>query len=215
MSAGLVVFGLLWSFVAPVAALAAAYGSGGYSNCAYSTGCAASSSGGGSSSGGSSTTTNTGGAILLNDFNPYFTDDGKELLVSKNQIIYFDVTAGGQIIRHKVTITSIGPDYVDIVIASNPIHDRLYIGDSKQYDVNGDGQYDIQVTLNSISTSGKADMTFKSLSPPTTTPASTVAMPQKHNYWLLITSISAIFLGLLIWIIILLTRRHKRDNRQY
>lgn len=209
----LITLSLLLGFSLPAKALASTYGSSTYSNCVYSNGCppaAAAHSPASSPSSPSKPASST----LLNDYDLYFADSGVQLTLSKNQVIYFDVTAMGQTVRHKITITNIstGSSYIDIVIDTN-IHDRLYTGDTRQYDVNGDGQKDIEITLNGVSATGKADITFRALTPVATTVPLATSVPTstpKHNYWLPIVSLASLLLGVLIIIIVAARRRRRR-----
>ncbi|MFH1586000.1 MAG: hypothetical protein ABIB79_04490 [archaeon] len=78
--------------------------------------------------------------------------------LSVNDKIKFNV--GG--VDHTITFTIVVGDVVGIEIASNPIVDGLKEGEIKKYDINNDGFYDLQVTLNGI-TSGKADLEVKEI----------------------------------------------------
>lgn len=195
--------------VRPAAATASTYGSGHYGACTYSQGCSTPTT---TSTGGSTPTTTTSPtAILLNDFEQYFASGGKTLDLKVDQVIYFDVTVGGVTERHSVTIKKIGPDYVILTLASEPFDVTLFVGDTKQYDVNNDGQNDIEISLNSISTNGKANLTFRALKPPAAAPAAT-APAQKHTNWLwIIVSIALIIIALIIFIW-LFARRRRRDE---
>ncbi len=203
----LILLGLLF---APLrAVLASTYGSGSYGMCAYSQGC--SSSGGTTITTTTTPTSSTGSSILLNDFSGYFQSSGVTLDLKVNQVIYFDVTVNGVSERHSITIKKIGPDCVVLTLASTPYDVTLCVGDTKQYDVNGDGVNDIEISLNSISTNGKANLTFRALKPPST-PAPAAAAVEKHHNWLwLIVSIAFIVvaLGLFFW---LAMRRKNRDQ---
>ncbi len=205
---------ILSSSICPLAVQAVSYGGGSYGSCAYTKDCSTSAPG---SVTGNQNQSASGFTILLNDFKEYLSSTGKELTVSVNQVIYFDITVAGQTERHSVTIKAIGPNYIDIVIASNPINDRLYVGDTKQYDVNSDGQKDIQITLNSISTSGQADITFKALSPApsetkTTPTATTVVSTKKSHTWLWLAGFGGLAAVGLLWFIVLAVKRHKNQT---
>lgn len=85
-----------------------------------------------------------------------FATSGTQLTVSESQVYSFVVTETqtNQAVpvseNHTVTIDFIGPDYIDLTISSDPIHLRLYVGQSKDVDVNKDGVTDIFVKLDSI-----------------------------------------------------------------
>jgi len=100
---------------------------------------------------------------------------------------------------HKITIKEVTLTTVTIVIESDPIELTLAIGETKEVDVDGDGENDISVTLNDITDAGAADLTTKRLTPlpeettptettPTeTTPTETTpTMPEEEpsNAWL-------------------------------
>jgi len=59
--------------------------------------------------------------------------------------------------KHKITVESINPNSVDIVIQSDPISSNLKVGEEKKFDLDGDGIYDLSVRLNKIE-DGKADI---------------------------------------------------------
>lgn len=105
-----------------------------------------------------------GESILLNDFDTYF-NTGKQLTLAGNQIIHFNIEKPEQTENHTVTIARVGDKYVDIIIRSDPITARLAIGEMRQFDVNKDGQNDIEITLLSI-VDGQAEMNFTQLEQP-------------------------------------------------
>ncbi len=190
------------------AAAASTYGSGAYGNCAYGTGCPASSAKG--STPATATAPAAPSAILQNDFSEYFSPGGKDLTLIAGQIVYFDITVGNVVQHHSVTIKAIGPDYVDIVVASTPIEDRLSITESHRYEVTGDNQDDIQITLKSI-TDGKALMNFRALQAAVPTPATTVNNPH-FNWWWLWLILFGLCLIIGIWWFVWLRRRKRRTT---
>jgi DNA-binding beta-propeller fold protein YncE len=67
--------------------------------------------------------------------------------------------------KHSVTVDDVGTDYADITIASDPIKLRLYIGETKQVDVDGNGSKDLEVKLADI-VAGQAKLVFRQLAAP-------------------------------------------------
>jgi len=65
-------------------------------------------------------------------------------------------------VSHYVGVKSVSLTSADIEIASNPIQATLNVGETKKFDLNADGTYDLAVTLNSI-ISGDANMTIGSI----------------------------------------------------
>lgn len=194
----------------PTTVLASPYGSGSYGACTYGQGCSTS-----QSSSSSQAPASSGTEIILNDFSEFFSTGGKVLTLKVNQTVYFFVTTGNGQERHSVLIKFIGPNYVDIVVTSAPQEARLYVGETKQFDVTGDGKNDIEISLTSISTDGQATMTFKSLNQPTTAaaPASQTATAKRSFNWLLLLgSIALVMAAVIIYLFLLLRRRQQQDN---
>jgi hypothetical protein len=105
------------------------------------------------------TTPGAGDRIDLNEFDVSFTK-GKSLTLGAGQVIHFSVIADGtEESDHTITVNAVGADYVDITVRSEPIRDRLYVGSTEQYDVDFDGDADVEARLDSIS-GGFADVTF-------------------------------------------------------
>lgn len=105
------------------------------------------------------TTPGAGDRIFLNLFDESFTK-GKKLTLGAGQVIHFSVPADGEgESEHTVTVNAVGTDYVDITVRSEPIRDRLFVGSTERYDVDFDGDADIEATLDSID-NGLADVTF-------------------------------------------------------
>ncbi len=63
---------------------------------------------------------------------------------------------------HHVGVKEVSSETVKLEISSELQEANLAIGDSRRFDVTGDGYYDILVTLNDI-VDGKADLTIKSI----------------------------------------------------
>jgi hypothetical protein len=72
--------------------------------------------------------------------------------------INFDINNEG----HKLTISSVGTNFVNLIITSSPISLKLFIGDSAKLNLTQGGYYDLYVKLESI-TAGKANITIKSI----------------------------------------------------
>ncbi len=198
-------------------ALASTYGSGAYGDCKYSTGCppaasSSTSSNGSSSSAATTAQTTQGTTILLNDFPEYFTS-GKTLDLKAGDVICFNVDNNGTVEKHCITIKEVGDTYAIVTIDSSPTEVRFNIGDIKQFDVTGDKSNDIEITLNSI-TNKQANFTFKNLGKAIKTPPAATAeagSKPKGTNWLLISSIVALFAGVL-WSLWLWGRR-RLNNR--
>ncbi|HSX53023.1 MAG TPA: hypothetical protein VLF90_01480 [Patescibacteria group bacterium] len=201
--------------IVPAHVLASTYGSGGYSNCAYSTGCASSGSGSTPSSTTPAATQPT--EILLNDFSDYFTSSGVQLDLSVGQSVGLDMITDGISHHYTITVSAIGDTYVDLTFSTVSLNGRTNVGETKEYDLNGDGKNDISITLNSIA-NGKANFTFKTVlgASTTTQPKNTTAAPAskpKGHSWLWLTfSIVAIVVALIIFFI-LWWRRRKRNQQ--
>lgn len=52
--------------------------------------------------------------------------------------------------EHTIKVNSVSGDSVNLIIQSNPIQVDIKIGETKKFDLNDDGFYDIQIKLNSI-----------------------------------------------------------------
>ncbi|MEX0934183.1 MAG: GLUG motif-containing protein [Candidatus Saccharimonadales bacterium] len=96
--------------------------------------------------------------IILNDYEE-FEGQGKLTLLATKQVVYFMVDDE----EHSITVDLIRDEFVVTTIASEPQTDTIYVGGSKQYDVNGDGEDDIEITLNEV-VDGSANLVFRSLS---------------------------------------------------
>ncbi len=194
----------------PLGAWASTYGSGTYGECAYSDGCAATSN---SKPTPAAESPSQSDIILLNHFADYFTAAGKDLELSAGQIVYFDVTVNGKVERHSITIKAVSDNDVDIEIASNPIADKLVVGDRKQYDVTSDNQNDIEIALKSIA-DGKAKMNFRALAAFSTskTVPHTTSNPSSHWWWWLLLGLFGLLLFAGLWWFFILWKRRRRDK---
>lgn len=120
--------------------------------------------------------------------------------------------------RHTATVNSVGDDFVDLTIASEPIKFRLMLGESRSVDVDRDGTNDLMVRLAGI-TGGKADLIFKRLvstaeaaSSPMPSPRPPVATPASESdssssSWLIVGGIIAGVVLVIVVTSILLARR--------
>ncbi len=96
-----------------------------------------------------------------------FTVGGTVQIMSAGQAVAFELpdTAPSSDVSstvHHATVNAIGSNYVDMTIASNPIHFKLYLGQTHLVDVNGAPTNNLQVTLVSIE-HGQAKLLFKLL----------------------------------------------------
>ncbi len=64
--------------------------------------------------------------------------------------------------EHKITVLSVIEEGVKISIQSTPINVTLTVGQTKKYDFENDGTYDISIKLNNV-TDGKADLYIKKI----------------------------------------------------
>ncbi len=113
-----------------------------------------------SSSGGSSAShSSDGGAskapkerVILNDFPEFFDTQGVKREIKPNEVYYFTLkSATSQTEEHSITVKEIKNGRVTIVVASEPQTITLGEGETKQVDVDRNGQDDIAVTAQSIS----------------------------------------------------------------
>lgn len=100
--------------------------------------------------------------IILNDYISFLEGNGQQLTLKVGQKVHFFVKVNGKSEEHTATIKEIGKDYVIITFSSEPFDARLELGQTGKYDVDGDGNDDIQVTLDSVGNK-QADITFKQL----------------------------------------------------
>jgi hypothetical protein len=102
------------------------------------------------------------GIIYLNRYTSFGSLQGLNLNLNLGQVVYFDVISSSGIERHTITLKEITDDYVVVNISSDPFDTRIYIAETKEFDVTKDGIADISITVNAI-TNGVANMTFKKL----------------------------------------------------
>jgi hypothetical protein len=66
---------------------------------------------------------------------------------------------------HSIKVNSVSDNSVEITVSSNPITVSLSIGEEKKFDINGDGNYELSVILNSID-NGNPQFTIRKISEP-------------------------------------------------
>jgi hypothetical protein len=125
--------------------------------------------------------------INLEEFVDYVEGRERKVSLSLRHVVRFIAHNESNDESHSITVKEIGRDYVVLTIASEPFDTRLYVGNQNQYDVTGDGIYDIEVTLRSIS-GGVADIVFRDLSPTDTkqaiaTATATPLLPKSSSKW--------------------------------
>lgn len=110
---------------------------------------------------------------------------------------------------HYVGVLSISTNNVDLEISSNPVQASLSPGEDGKFDVDGDGFYDIHVTLNSIE-GGKANLTVQKIHEEISSPnqgaetgssqsadTTSVEKESKGNSWIWILIVVLVLFG--IW----------------
>jgi hypothetical protein len=83
---------------------------------------------------------------------------GVSEILGKGDKVTFQSGSGS----HTLTSNSIGTNFVNITIQSNPINIKLLVGESKKLNLSSNEYYDLYVKLESIK-SGKANITLKSI----------------------------------------------------
>lgn len=68
--------------------------------------------------------------------------------------MFFDHSINGIKNITTIVIENISSNYIDISIYSQPMYDRIYIGEAKVYDINNDSKPDIMIELINITNSG-------------------------------------------------------------
>lgn len=104
---------------------------------------------------------------------------------------------------HSLTVSEITDTSVTVIIESDPIEITLEVGDTETVDVDGDGESDLEITLNSI-TNGEADLTINTLVevPPELLPTEpTVTPPEPEakgatGWWIVLI---IVVIGLIVW----------------
>ncbi|MBL7147275.1 MAG: hypothetical protein ISS82_00425 [Nanoarchaeota archaeon] len=133
-----------------------------------------------------------------------------EVTIKEKQGTITTFTLDGTTI-HTITIKEVGLTTVTLVIESDPIEITLSVGETKEIDVDADGENDISITLNSIGDENMVDLTTKRLTPlpvaptegvtPTEGPAEVPGeAPSKTWLWILIIVIIVV-IGVGYWFI--------------
>jgi len=112
--------------------------------------------GGGSSSGGGSGGS-SGGASFDVDFSGTATKTTMKAAAGVVKTFTFDGST-----EHKITFSEIGDNSVTLIIQSDPIEVTLDVGESKEVDINSDGENDLKVTLTSV-IGGKANIVVEKI----------------------------------------------------
>jgi hypothetical protein len=79
------------------------------------------------------------------------------LLSAKNKVT---IKVAG--VSHYVGVKNVGLTSAELEMASTPVQFTLNVGDTKKFDLNSDGSYDVSVVLNNI-VSGRANVTINSV----------------------------------------------------
>ena len=134
------------------------------------------------------TDTTTTEPILLNNDTSYASPTGSVQTMATGDEVTFVLSGSDPTLptteQHTATVNNVTDTYVDLTIASEPINLRLYIGDTRQVDVDRDGTDDISVKLLAI-TDRHAQLAFRQLAsttvpvaahePTSSAPAATIA----------------------------------------
>lgn len=112
--------------------------------------------------------------LVLNNYQEYLLGTGKYFELKQKQTIYFLVENEGTFQEHSATVTEVGEDYVQLMIASTPVFIRISVGEQKFHDVDDDGNPDIAIKLNGIE-GGLAKLTFAQVLSPSVTPTAEVS----------------------------------------
>ncbi len=95
------------------------------------------------------------------DFGELATDSVKTR-VSEGGAFLFQIDGE----THEVLVDEIKGDVITVVVKSDPITATIKSGESKSFDVDNDGTNDIEVKLEAITSSNRADITFTRVSTP-------------------------------------------------
>jgi len=95
-------------------------------------------------------------SILLN--NTQLAENYSQI-VPKNVELKFEVANSS----HSVKIANVTNTSINIIVASTPQQATLLIGEEKKFEVNGDNYRDLKIKLNSINTTGYANLTIKEI----------------------------------------------------
>ena len=102
------------------------------------------------------------------DFGELSTDSVKTR-ISEGGAFLFQVDGE----THEVLVDEIKGDTITVIVQSDPITTTIKSGESKSFDVDNDGTNDIEVNLEAITSSNRADITFTRVSTPAPQTATT------------------------------------------
>ncbi|HVY01834.1 MAG TPA: S8 family serine peptidase [Candidatus Nanoarchaeia archaeon] len=105
-----------------------------------------------------------GGAAPITVVNQNQTNEGYTRVLGKQEIVQF-VLFDLKSSKHTLTVNSIGKDYVNITIRSDPIKLTLGIGQSIKLNLTSAEFYDLYVKLENI-VNGKAEITIQTINEP-------------------------------------------------
>lgn len=186
----------------------AQYEDGSYGSCSYGQECTSTSSSPSSTTTSQESTTPTPGAgIFLNDYSEYATPTGKQLTLEAGQTVYYEISEAGVKTKYTLSVESVSDGYV-VIVMPNGSKQKITVGESIQFDSDGDAKNDIIISLKSIN--GKtAVLGFSSVMPQA---IQTIAQTKKANsskssivLYALITA-----LGVTMFMLLLAKRRKRR-----
>ncbi len=135
--------------------------------------------------------------IVLDTFVEFAASTGKKLELGTGQVVYFTVNDN----EHTATITEISDEYVTFVLASTPKTARLKVGETGRYDVDDDGDEDVEVTVLGVD-NGIANLTFKRLYNDTFTPAVTTKQATKPSRLVAVAALVLTLGAIVGWLVI-------------
>ena len=126
---------------------------------------------------------------------------------------------------HEVLIEDIKGDQITVIVKSEPITAVVKVGEAKSFDVDKDGTNDIEVKLDEITSSGRADITFTRVSTPAPVaevpPTAPTGQPRpfvetvKEEAGALLTILAIIFVILLVIYLFLRLKKGKSSGVQF
>ena len=112
----------------------------------------------------STTTSSSGSSGGSNQTALTFKPTGEQLSLGYTQILkvneQIEVTISGE--KHNVRLAEVGSSYVKIIVQSNPQNATLFVGDTKKFELDNNGNYDLSVTLKSLG-NNKAEMIVRKI----------------------------------------------------
>ena len=124
----------------------------------------ASSSSGGGGGGGGGATTETTATTKIAAATQIESESGYTTELKKDDKVQFEIKniESGNTESHTVTVSSIGTNFANLIIASDPINLTLLVGESEKLNLTSSNYYDLYVKLESIIGS-KANITIKNI----------------------------------------------------